>query len=192
MSGSRRKTRIGQVVSDKADKTVVVAVEWRQQHPLYSKSIRRISRFSAHDEQNLCHIGDQVRIVETRPLSKTKRWRVLEILAKGEVPEIRPQEIDITLEETLSAATTGVRVEEIPAEAPSSMAPGIQVPPVEAPVAEAAAEPREAQVSPVEAQVTEVAREPEAALVPPVEAQVMEAVEEPETTTKEKEEEPER
>lgn len=169
MSGSRRKMRIGQVVSDKADKTVVVAVEWRQRHPLYSKSIRRISKFSAHDEHNLCHIGDQVRIVETRPLSKTKRWRVLEIVAKGEVPEIRPQEIDIPPVETLSAATTGVRVEEIPAEAPSStVEPGTSPLPVEAPVVEAAEEPREAQVSPVE-------------------TQVMEAVEGPKTATKEKE-----
>lgn len=143
MSGSRRKTRIGQVVSDKADKTVVVAVEWRQRHPLYSKSMRRITRFSAHDEQNLCHIGDQVRIVETRPLSKTKRWRVLEILAKGEVPEVLPQEIDIPLEATPSAATTGVEA---------------QVPPVEAQVSEVVEE-MEAQVPPVEVQVVEAVEE---------------------------------
>jgi small subunit ribosomal protein S17 len=78
-----RKTRRGYVVSDKMDKTVVVAVEDRVKHPLYGKVMRRTSKVKAHDEQNQCGIGDSVRIMETRPLSAAKRWRVVEILEKA-------------------------------------------------------------------------------------------------------------
>jgi small subunit ribosomal protein S17 len=80
---SRRKTREGLVVSDKMDKTVVVAVEDRVKHPLYGKVMRRTSKLKAHDEQNACGIGDRVLLMETRPLSATKRWRVVEILEKA-------------------------------------------------------------------------------------------------------------
>ncbi|MDX6285489.1 MAG: small subunit ribosomal protein [Frankiales bacterium] len=78
-----RKTREGLVVSDKMDKTVVVIVEDRVQHPRYSKTIRRTSRLSAHDEENTCSPGDRVLLMETRPMSATKRWRVVEILEKA-------------------------------------------------------------------------------------------------------------
>ena len=78
-----RKTRLGLVVSDKMDKTVVVAVEDRVKHPLYGKVMRRTSKLKAHDEQNSCGIGDRVLLMETRPLSATKRWRVVEILEKA-------------------------------------------------------------------------------------------------------------
>jgi small subunit ribosomal protein S17 len=78
-----RKIREGLVVSDKMDKTVVVAVEDRVQHPLYGKTMRRTSRLKAHDEQNTCGVGDRVRLMETRPLSASKRWRVVEILEKA-------------------------------------------------------------------------------------------------------------
>jgi small subunit ribosomal protein S17 len=78
-----RKTREGIVVSDKMDKTVVVVVEDRVQHPLYGKTMRRSNRLKAHDEQNSCGVGDRVRLMETRPLSATKRWRVVEILEKA-------------------------------------------------------------------------------------------------------------
>ena len=83
-ANKKRKIRIGRVVSNKMDKTVVVTVESHRAHPLYKKRVRRIHRFKAHDEQNTCHIGDVVRIEETRPLSKDKCWRVVEILQKGE------------------------------------------------------------------------------------------------------------
>jgi small subunit ribosomal protein S17 len=89
----KRKTRFGRVVSDKMDKTVVVAVETPRRHPLYRKTIRRAVKYKAHDEKNKCRIGDMVRIIETRPLSKDKRWRVAEILTKGEVAEVQPKEI---------------------------------------------------------------------------------------------------
>jgi small subunit ribosomal protein S17 len=89
----KRKTRFGKVVGDKMEKTVVVAVETPKRHPVYKKTIRRAVKYKAHDEKNQCKIGDTVRIIETRPLSKDKRWRVAEIVTKGEVAEIKPQEI---------------------------------------------------------------------------------------------------
>src|SRR5213078_1050736 len=79
----RRKVREGFVVSDKMDKTVVVEVEDRVKHPLYGKVLRRTSKLKAHDEQNSCGIGDRVLLMETRPLSATKRWRVVEILDRA-------------------------------------------------------------------------------------------------------------
>ena len=78
-----RKVRVGLVTSDKMDKTVVVVVEDRVKHALYGKVMRRTSKLKAHDEQNECGTGDRVRIMETRPLSATKRWRVIEILEKA-------------------------------------------------------------------------------------------------------------
>jgi small subunit ribosomal protein S17 len=77
-----RKTRIGVVVSNKMDKTAVVAVERQIQHPVYKKFIKRTTKFKAHDLKNECQIGDTVKIMETRPLSKTKRWRIVEIVQK--------------------------------------------------------------------------------------------------------------
>ena len=90
---SKRKIRLGWVVSDKMDKTVVVAVETPKRHPLYKKTIRRLVKYKAHDEKNECQVGDKVRIVETRPLSRDKRWRVAEIVTRAEVVEISPEEI---------------------------------------------------------------------------------------------------
>lgn len=78
-----RKTRIGTVVSDKMDKTVVVAIVDNVKHPLYKKIIKRTMKFKAHDEKNECGVGDKVEIMETRPLSKDKRWRVTEIITKA-------------------------------------------------------------------------------------------------------------
>ena len=78
-----RKTREGLVIGDKMDKTVVVAVEDRFKHPMYGKVVRRTSRLKAHDELNACGTGDRVRLMETRPLSATKRWRVVEVIEKA-------------------------------------------------------------------------------------------------------------
>lgn len=80
---NHRKTRIGTVVSDKMDKTVVVAIRDNVKHPLYKKIIKRTMKFKAHDENNACGIGDTVEIMETRPLSKDKRWRVTQIVTKA-------------------------------------------------------------------------------------------------------------
>jgi small subunit ribosomal protein S17 len=78
-----RKVRIGTVISDKMDKTVVVRVERQFAHPIYKKIIKRSTRFKAHDEHNDAHIGDKVRIMETRPMSKDKRWRVVEVVERA-------------------------------------------------------------------------------------------------------------
>ena len=78
-----RKVMIGKVVSDKMDKTVVVAVETSVKHKVYNKIVKRTYKLKAHDEENNCEIGDKVKVMETRPLSKDKRWRVVEILEKG-------------------------------------------------------------------------------------------------------------
>jgi small subunit ribosomal protein S17 len=90
---TKRKVRLGQVVSNRMDKTVVVEVSGPKRHPLYKKIIRRVVKYKAHDEKNECQVGDKVRIIETRPLSREKRWRVAEIIAKGEVVEVSPEEI---------------------------------------------------------------------------------------------------
>lgn len=84
MQRNDRKTRIGIVVSDKMDKTVVVKVERQFKHPFYGKAVRRTKNFKAHDEQNQYKVGSLVKIVETRPLSKEKRWRVVELISTGE------------------------------------------------------------------------------------------------------------
>lgn len=79
-----RKTRVGRVVSNKMDKTIVVAIEDRVQHPLYKKIVKSTYKLKAHDEENVCNVGDKVKVMETRPLSKDKRWRLVEIITKAE------------------------------------------------------------------------------------------------------------
>ena len=83
MERNLRKTRVGRVVSDKMDKTGVVAIEDNVKHPVYGKIIKRTLKVHAHDENNTCGVGDKVEIMETRPLSKTKRWRIVEIIEKA-------------------------------------------------------------------------------------------------------------
>ncbi len=83
MERNVRKERTGVVVSDKMDKTITVAVERRTQHPEYKRVIKKTKKYKAHDEENVCSEGDKVRIMETRPLSKTKRWRLVEIIKKA-------------------------------------------------------------------------------------------------------------
>ncbi len=90
---SKHKIRIGRVVSDKMDKTVTVAVETSRKHRLYKKTIKQIIKYKVHDESNECRPGDIVRMIETRPLSRHKRWRVAEIITKGEIVEVQPEEI---------------------------------------------------------------------------------------------------
>ena len=85
MSHDRRKIRVGKVVSNSMDKTIVVSVEWRQPHRIYKKNVRKWSRFKAHDETNQCSLGDVVRIISTKPISRNKRWRVSEILQESKI-----------------------------------------------------------------------------------------------------------
>lgn len=122
-----RKTREGTVVSDKMEKTVVVAVNSSIRHRLYKKTIRRVKKYMAHDEQETARTGDRVRIVESAPVSKHKRWRVAEVLTRNELPDIAPEAIDSTLveeltEKTVPVAATAVAVEEAPAAAEEPIA----------------------------------------------------------------------
>ncbi len=200
MSRGRRKARVGRVISDKMDKTVVVSIEWRQTHRLYKKSVRRFTKLVAHDEQNDSTVGDQVSIIETRPMSKTKRWRVSEVLQRREVPELKPVEVDATLEKEIQGGLTeeaAVAVAEEPViEAPVEEAPAAEEEtPAEEPVAEAPVEeaPVAEEETPAEEPVAEApveeapaAEEETAAEEPVAEAPAEEApVAEAETPTEE-------
>jgi small subunit ribosomal protein S17 len=99
----RQKVRFGTVVSDKMQKTVVVSVETTTRHRLYKKTLKRTKRYKVHDEKNESRLGDRVRIMETRPLSKEKRWRLVEILSRGNVAEIQPRVIGSEILEPESA-----------------------------------------------------------------------------------------
>jgi small subunit ribosomal protein S17 len=96
-TGVRGKVREGTVVSDKMQKTVVVAIESNFRHRLYKKTVRRVRRFMVHDETEDAKLGDRVRIVETSPVSRRKRWRLLDVLIKAELPEVAPESIDLEL-----------------------------------------------------------------------------------------------
>ncbi|MFH1381892.1 MAG: 30S ribosomal protein S17 [Chloroflexota bacterium] len=90
---TKQKTRVGRVISDKMEKTVVVAIEKSRQHTLYRKSMKSTVKYKVHDPKKECHTGDIVRIVETRPISKEKRWRIAEVVTKKEVVNVQPKEI---------------------------------------------------------------------------------------------------
>ena len=90
---TNKKVRVGHVIGVKMDKTVIVEIESLKHHPLYGKTLRKVVKYKVHDEDNNCKLGDKVKIVETRPLSKEKRWRVAEIITRKEVAEVKPQEI---------------------------------------------------------------------------------------------------
>jgi len=89
----KQKTRVGKVIGDKMSKTVIVAVNTPWRHPLYNKTVRRIVKYYVHDEKKQSKTGDTVRIIETRPISRLKRWRIKEVLNKAEVADIKPSEI---------------------------------------------------------------------------------------------------
>ncbi len=129
----RRKTLIGIVVSNKMDKTAVVSVERRYPHPLYHKIIKSSKRYKAHDPRNEAVLGDVVRLEETRPLSKEKRWRIAETLTRGNVADIAPREIGMPEEALLEKQAPPAPAAAAPAAEPATEAP-------EAPVTAAAAE----------------------------------------------------
>ena len=93
MASTKRKTKTGLVVSDKMDKTVTVVVAWKRPHRIYRKPVRRMSKFKAHDEENQSKVGDLVRLEETRPISKTKRWTLKEIISRPETFEVESVEV---------------------------------------------------------------------------------------------------
>jgi len=136
----RRKTLVGIVVSNKMDKTAVVAVERRVRHPLYKKIVRRTKRYKAHDAANSSSLGDVVRITETRPLSKEKRWRIAQVLVKGNVAEVAPRDIGVP-EEAMAVATPPPTpappvLAEQAVEAPTASEQPVEEPPGDEPQAE--------------------------------------------------------
>jgi small subunit ribosomal protein S17 len=102
MAKNMRKVRIASVVRTKMDQTAVVEMIWKQRHPIYRKQMRRVARFYVHDPQSQCQVGDLVRIQETRPISKTKHWRLLEILERHQVAEVRPIELESDVEPVIT------------------------------------------------------------------------------------------
>jgi small subunit ribosomal protein S17 len=102
MSKDMRKVRVASVVRTKMDQTAVVEMVWKQRHPIYRKQMRRVARFYVHDPQSQCQVGDLVRIQETRPISKTKHWRLLEILERHQVAEVRPIELESDVEPVIT------------------------------------------------------------------------------------------
>ena len=94
MAKEKRKVRVGSVVRTRMDKTAVVEMVWKQRNRLYRKQVRRVARYMVHDPESQCQLGDVVRIQETRPISKTKHWRLLAILERREVAEVRPIELE--------------------------------------------------------------------------------------------------
>lgn len=145
-----RKVREGTVVSDKMQKTVVVAVEAHFRHPLYKKTVRRIKRYMAHDEADECRVGDRVRILESRPLSRRKRWRVVEVISRAELPEVAAESVDLELlgevkpKEPPAAQPTAAAEAPAPAEAAPAEAAPTEVAPEEPPAVEEAAPAPEA------------------------------------------------
>ena len=97
---ARRKVRTGSVVRVKQDKTAIVEMVWKQRHRLYHKQVRQVARFYVHDPENQCSVGDIVRIEETRPISKTKNWRLLDILERRQVADVRPIDLEVDSEMT--------------------------------------------------------------------------------------------
>ena len=114
MAKQMRKVRVGSVVKTRMDKTAVVQIVWKQRHTLYRKQMRRVTRFYVHDPDSVCAIGDLVRIQETRPISKTKHWRLLEIISRRQVADIRPIDLegDAELEADQDEPTDQVKEED--------------------------------------------------------------------------------
>jgi small subunit ribosomal protein S17 len=183
--GVRGKVREGNVVSDKMQKTIVVAIEANFRHRLYKKTVRRVRRFMVHDETGEAKLGDRVRIVEASPISRKKRWRLLEVLTRADLPEVAPESIDLELlgevkaEEPEVEETPAAVAKEVPAEAVSSPEAEAVVPD-EVDVAEEVPEVEEAVAPPPDDPAAET--DAETADVPPT-SEDTEAVENPDEAT---------
>ena len=119
MARSMRKVRVGAVVRTNQDKTAIVEMVWKQRHRIYRKQMRRVARFYVHDPENQCRLGDTVRVEETRPISKNKHWRLIEILERRQVADVRPMDLEadvgqditqprVAAAEARAASVTGV------------------------------------------------------------------------------------
>ena len=163
-----RKARIGTVVSDKNDQTIIVVVERTSRHRLYRKVVRRTKRYPVHDPENAATVGDFVRIEECRPISKTKRWRLAEVLTERDVAEVAPESIGTVLVDEMqrTAARAASEAEaasspEEPSTEPSTGAPTEDATPADEAASEAPAEPEPAEPESTEAESTEPESETE-------------------------------
>ncbi|MDA1127794.1 MAG: 30S ribosomal protein S17 [Chloroflexi bacterium] len=163
MAKIMRKGRIGEVVRTNQDKTAIVEMIWKQRHRLYHKQMRRVARFYVHDPENQCRLGDTVRIEETRPISKTKHWRLMEILERKQVADVRP--IDLESDVALEITQPRILAAEARAEAAESAEEAVD-PEAEEPEEEAvgseAEEPEEEAVEEEPEPEEEAADEPDA------------------------------
>ena len=178
-TGVSGKVRDGNVVSDKMQKTIVVAIEANFRHRLYKKTVRRVRRFMAHDERDEAKLGDRVRIVEASPISRRKRWRLLEVLTRADLPEVAPESIDLELLGEVKAEEPAV--DEAAAPAPSQAEPAA----LGAVPEETISSPEAEAVVPEEVEVAEEVPEIEEAA-----PEVVEEVPEDEEVTPEEEDQP--
>ena len=163
MAKEMRKVRTGAVVRAGMEQTAVVEMVWKQRHRLYRKPMRRVTRFYVHDPLNQCRVGDMVRIQETRPISKTKRWRLLEILHRRQLADVQPIELETDIDAAIAepAAETDTVVESA-AEVAAVEEPAAEVETVEEPIAEveSAADPADSTAEEAVAEPVAVADDP--------------------------------
>lgn len=159
MAKSMRKVRVGAVVRTNQDKTAIVEMVWKQRHRLYRKQMRRVARFYVHDPENQCRLGDTVRIEETRRISKNKHWRLMEILERKQIAEVRP----IDLETDVAPEMTQPRILAAEARAEATAAEASEEPEAEVVEEEAVEEPEAAEETPEEDAPEEDSVEEEAA-----------------------------
>ena len=159
MARSMRKVRVGAVVRTNQDKTAIVEMVWKQRHRLYRKQMRRVARFYVHDPENQCRLGDTVRIEETRRISKNKHWRLMEILERKQIAEVRP----IDLETDVAPEMTQPRILASEARAEATAAGASEEPEAEVVEEEAVEEPEAAEETPEEDATEEDSVEEEAA-----------------------------
>lgn len=184
MAKEMRKVRTGAVVRAGMEQTAVVEMVWKQRHRLYRKPMRRVTRFYVHDPLNQCRVGDMVRIQETRPISKTKRWRLLEILHRRQLAEVQPIELETDIDAAIAepaaevepVAETAADVEPA-AEVETVEEPAAEVETVEEPVAEVAAAAEAADGTDAATDVAETVAEPAAMADTPATAEVETAAE---------------
>lgn len=179
MAKEMRKVRTGAVVRAGMEQTAVVEMVWKQRHRLYRKPMRRVTRFYVHDPLNQCRVGDMVRIQETRPISKTKRWRLLEILHRRQLAEVQPIELETDIDAAIAEPAAEVETAaDAAAEVEPVEEPAAEVAAVEEPVAEVAAAAEAADgADPADSTAEETVAEPVAVADTPAMAEVEAAAE---------------
>ena len=179
MAKEMRKVRTGAVVRAGMEQTAVVEMVWKQRHRLYRKPMRRVTRFYVHDPLNQCRVGDMVRIQETRPISKTKRWRLLEILHRRQLADVQPIELETDIDAAIAEPAAEVETAaDAAAEVEPVEEPAAEVAAVEEPVAEVAAAAEAADgADPADSTAEETVAEPVAVADTPAMAEVEAAAE---------------